>query len=857
MPGILAVQFGGAIVNINGISPYVDNSSTTTGSPIVFSLVPPGVVSTVRWSYSPPTGSRSSLDVTLNTTLSAILAGVASASLIDIAGTYIIRCTVDSGVTYELSLNVAQSQSTVFPGPLGAYYGPPASIPTPLVGETIFSDSTNGGVLSSKDTAGVVTIVGGESPVTRVSSKVMRVEFQFGTSCGETPQLYLKHDASKNIVLTEKSGEPTGYNNTIVGVQAGYAIDSGNHNTLIGMQAGGSLSGGSYNTVVGAESLYGEIEGSFNTVVGAVAAQSLVSASQCTFAGYSADCTYGIVEISNSGAFGAYASVSASDTYQIGSRTVQRVGLGAIDVIAGSLSGGPSGVVAPVGSIYSDQYDSSLWFNTSSGWGRAVTVGTPNPVKIMFLGDSNTVGGGSTLNWGTMRAAFLRHMNMVRSDIELIGTRIWNNVTGGAPDAPSNSTNGGHSLVNDLDQWRHESYSGAMANGCDALYTYSISVVGAPHIAILAFGSSDILGTATTSATVVTRLMEGIDAMYAATPNTQFVVWGPAPCTDGYATHATLAANWTTLSEVWAALADPALQTTHHFHYWNGANSAVGPGAFEADGAHLNRVGASLVGAGLAAYVNNICPPLPGSPRAERPFITRPYANSAKIVTTSTDAVKILQHPGFNPGTGSFAIAIEHAPIAVTGGGSSIIQYKTAGSPGAGSYMILRNADGIQAYFNGVEITGVNSTDPCKAKIFKANQFSRIVLLANATDHSVALYVNGCLVAYKSGISSWSFAQDDVWIGACAIGGSVGWYGEVMAFQGNSVPAAFTYTALQAVRGDYYDGSPISSACSAYYKLSESAPCPDSVYGNGITTTILGGAVIATDAPLRPWNPTY
>ena len=333
MPGIQAVQLGGAVVNAVGASPHSDDSSLATGAPIVFSIV--GITPTSwSWAYSAPQGSKSTLSVS---------PGGASVSPVDLPGTYEVSCTVDTGATYELTMRVAQSQSTVFPGPLGVYYGPSSSVATPLVGQTLFSDSSNGGALSAKDTTGVVSIVGGavgaDPTVVEVSPKVMRVEFQFGTSCGEAPELYLKHDANRNLVLTERSGAPP----------------EGGYNTLIGEKAGGAITSGYSNTAIGASAGTATISGASNTFVGAGATS--------------------IGDVTNSGAFGAAAVVSENDTVQIGSRTVTRVGLGAIDVIAGSLSAGPGGVSAPVGSLYTDSYDGSVWVNTTgttSGWDRLV-----------------------------------------------------------------------------------------------------------------------------------------------------------------------------------------------------------------------------------------------------------------------------------------------------------------------------------------------------------------------------------------------------------------------------------------------------------------------------------------------------
>ena len=100
-----------------------------------------------------------------------------------------------------------------------------------------------------------------------------------------------------------------GNNNTAIGNEALYTTTEGNRNTAVGSKALISSSGGNENTAIGFKSLQNNITGDYNTAVGSQAGTGT-----------------GFTDLSNTGAYGYEASVTANNQIRIGNSSITSIG---------------------------------------------------------------------------------------------------------------------------------------------------------------------------------------------------------------------------------------------------------------------------------------------------------------------------------------------------------------------------------------------------------------------------------------------------------------------------------------------------------------------------------------------------
>jgi hypothetical protein len=129
---------------------------------------------------------------------------------------------------------------------------------------------------------------------------------------------YSNTKGSNNSFVGSGAGysNTTGDYNSFVGSGAGFWTTTGAVNSFLGYQAGYSNTTGSYNSFLGTEAGYLNTTGTQNSFVGNYAGGANITGSRNVFLGYSADASTGA--LSNAGAIGSHALVSASNSLVLG-----------------------------------------------------------------------------------------------------------------------------------------------------------------------------------------------------------------------------------------------------------------------------------------------------------------------------------------------------------------------------------------------------------------------------------------------------------------------------------------------------------------------------------------------------------
>jgi len=135
-----------------------------------------------------------------------------------------------------------------------------------------------------------------------------------GTNAG-----YFNTTGFSNSFLGFQSGTSNteGNDNSFVGIQAGYYNTTGSNSSFVGSAAGFSNTTGSWNSFVGQEAGYANTTGANNSSLGRNAGSSNTTGSHNLFLGAFANPSSGA--LSNAGAIGSQALVSASNSLVLGS----------------------------------------------------------------------------------------------------------------------------------------------------------------------------------------------------------------------------------------------------------------------------------------------------------------------------------------------------------------------------------------------------------------------------------------------------------------------------------------------------------------------------------------------------------
>lgn len=473
----------------------------------------------------------------------------------------------------------------------------------------------------------------------------------------------------------------------------------------------------------------------------------------------------------------------------------------------------------------------------------------PATPRLMFIGDSNTLG----VDFGTyngMQGGYpvpaVQTLRGLRGDFEVIGSVI---------SYPENCV--GSSVP------YQEGHGGATIATLTAGYAGYVATVGvgAPDVAISCVGAADIVA-GRTLLQMQTDTAAYLAAILAQSASTIVVFMSPCPFAAGTTVGANLAA-WNAIQAAYATWLQntfvPANSTRTTFC---AATLSVGQGDYFSDGVHLNQGGQGAVGQSVGQFLDRLMSARRGAPKLPRVFRQRQPWAAYQLPNGAADFATCTNHPGFNPGAGSFTVAFDFCPTDLGGGGSNLTLL-SYGSGGTNNYWaILRVNNQLLVYWQSVGAYAIPGTDNTVAISpgLTLNAWHRIVLMVDATTGTIGLYVNGQLAGINTGLAAWTSTLQTTYIGAGAnYNGAAGYYGRI--FAAPAIPGRpGSVAALEAVEADYYLGSSLTPGLgSAVFPLD--AILTDDVYAPGAPNPsfVLHGAAASVAAyplgcPPRPWE---
>lgn len=471
----------------------------------------------------------------------------------------------------------------------------------------------------------------------------------------------------------------------------------------------------------------------------------------------------------------------------------------------------------------------------NGGTGRAAFIAI-SPVRIQFVGDSNMAGSNGTetgLVGGLRHVAYLS-LRQWRSDFDFIGSQV---------DSSEATTT--------FPLWFHEGHPGLRIDQIAAGYAgYVVAPTGVPDLIVDILGTNDIAQGHTAAQMMVDRA--ALDAAYlAANPNVKIIAMAPPPFVAGTTVAGNLAA-WNAVRATYIALLQAYCLARSSYMRYSAITSGLAGESFQNDGVHINIGGEAVVGQEVAAMLNaEVLPPVSGAtlPRAFRQ--RKPWASQQ--MTAAASQLKTTAHPGFNPGSGSLAVAVDYYPTLLDAGGLHTVgQF---GAYGVSNFWAIYQQDrALRIYYNnpaGTIFGGVS--EAC----LLINTWHRIVMIAHADSGTVGLYLNGRLLDLKTGQAAWAMTlQDTQFNNGATFSGTTGFYSRIDAFKGALVPRPGSMAAILAVESDYYDGqSLVEGAGSATFNLN--ASLADEISGGPILVASGGAATspaYPSGTPARPWE---
>ena len=485
--------------------------------------------------------------------------------------------------------------------------------------------------------------------------------------------------------------------------------------------------------------------------------------------------------------------------------------------------------------------------------GANVTSCPPVP-KVMFLGDSNTLGTdvshqGMTGGYATSAVQYLRTL---RSDFDVIGSVIATPEQAALSSLPYNEGHSGATLA---------STAAAYAGYC------ATTGVGNPDLVVLMLGTADIEAGRTLVQMQADALTLYTDIL-AVNPST-IVVWMPPPVFVAGTVVAGSLAAWNALQALFATWLQGTFIPSLANAIYCGASRLVGQGDIQTDGIHLGQGGQGAVGTGVARQLHGLM----GAPNKDvlpRVFNTRqPWYSIFSGGNGLADDIALVAHPGFNPGAGSLTLAFDYCPTTMLNSGAlSVAVY---GANGANNYyeiFVSSNpavAGGLDfsVYWmtaGATILAGTNTTfGGSPGAVIGA--WHRIVLMADAATGTIGLYINGQLAGLAQGHAAWTSTQQTFRLGGDNgfANGAPGHFGRLYA--ATAIPGRpGSMAALLAVEEDYYLGrSLVPGQGTASYSMDN--VLTDDVYAPGAPnpSLILQGAAAfvagyPSGTPARPWE---
>lgn len=476
--------------------------------------------------------------------------------------------------------------------------------------------------------------------------------------------------------------------------------------------------------------------------------------------------------------------------------------------------------------------------------GKVLIQSVASPVRIHWLGDSNTVGNDDDEAGfiGGPRFAFYQYLRQFRSDFDLIGSVIT---------VPELCAPG---------LWFHDGHSGFKIADLTTNYASYVATsgVGAPDLIIDSIGTNDVDAGRTLVQMQTDRA--ALDAQYATSaPNAKVLILAVLPFAAGTVTGGNLA-TWNAARAAYNSwLQNTYVPSKGPNYYFCDPGVGLTTGEYQTTGIHLTREGQARWGKNVATFVQDNILGVPSGAVLPRRFKQRRMQGALKCAASS-DGATATAHAGFNPGTGSYILAFDYYPTALASGSHTVVAY--GASAGSGSIAIIQNSRDLNIYWNGNAgtIIGGGAGNSTSTYTLTLNTWHRVVVMADAATGTVGLYVNGILVGLVQGVSGWSYAQQTLYLGHGPDSGAApGFYGRVHAYKPSSIPRPGSMAAQIAVENDYYDEvSIVAGGITASFNLSSSLT--DNINGNPAFVLVSGGALAAipdgtpATTPLRPWE---
>ena len=461
-------------------------------------------------------------------------------------------------------------------------------------------------------------------------------------------------------------------------------------------------------------------------------------------------------------------------------------------------------------------------------------------VRIQFVGDSNTEGSGAG-NSGAFRTSLYERLRSWRGDFNFIGSKI------SVPEE-----------LGSFGMWYHDGYSGQTIPGINTLYPTIVANIGANSVDVVVdmLGTNDIAVSGSSAATM-TFQRSLLNATYRANQfSTHIVQVAPPPFVAG-TTVGGNAAAWNAIRATYVA---SLVNQPHNgvFVFDPVASLGLGVGDMQLDGIHLNQFGYGRLGMGLAKFIDTeVIGPRQQSP-LPRNFNQRQPAY-AVLCPLQADSFSVANHPGFNPGSASFALAFDYLPGALSAAYTCVAQYGNFGAPPE-EYALFQRTGHLDFFWRSNAGTGLFVNQP-NGRAMQALKWHRIVVMAHRPSGTIGMYINGCLVGLVSGIAAWTFTQQTMFFGSNTIttfGEPASYYSRIATFQGDAlVPRPGTNDALRAVEDDYYLGDTlVGGAGGALYTLNNTLA--SGIFGGPVMVLAGTSALTAPDptgtTPRRPWE---
>lgn len=467
---------------------------------------------------------------------------------------------------------------------------------------------------------------------------------------------------------------------------------------------------------------------------------------------------------------------------------------------------------------------------------------------LWLVGDSLGVGSGAQYvgGWRTGLESALRNL---RSDFNFVGSI-----------ATLSTTSEGTGLA-----W-HSCVSGNTINDATTNLVARLALcVPRPSAVVMCLGTNNIVAGQTLTQ-MQTAFQSYVSTLFTNLPDTLLFVVAPPKFFAGSSVGGNLA-TWNALRNSYVAWLETYCNSYNNSQgsiklvYLNPGDS-LSAGTYQNDGVHFNRMGNAAFGQLIAKTLDSFMSKDGKLISKVQPstFKKRPLCGS--IILDAAGDARITAGNGLDIIAGkSYALQFDFYPTALGAGPLALFSIGPRGSQPAtwftfrqlGSSIDLGGYDGTAVY-----VTNTSAQDYA-LKINKWHRVIGILYYGGGTNSVVGLYVNGKLVGMLYNLNSnWLTSAATAYVGnspdyvSCP-----GYYSNLRAWVGPSIPLPGSMQALLAVESNYYLDTPIAADSGTSTREFDGS-LADDVSGNAAATLVGGVAALSPaypgGTPLRPWE---